>query len=266
MSRITKIFEDLKQNNQKAFIPFITAGDGGLDITLEIMHNLVENGADIIELGVPFSDPMADGGVIAASHQRAVQAGVSLIDVLQLVRDFRKVNQTTGVVLMGYLNPLEIYGYEKFAIDCKKSGVDGVLIVDNPPEEATNLKQILDKNNIDLIFLIAPTTTNERIIYLKNLISGFVYFVSLKGVTGSSAIDTNLVNNNLCRIKKYIDLPVCVGFGVKDAHTAKLVSGNSDGVIVGSALVAFIEKYSNDNGKIQESISNLAKEISGAIQ
>lgn len=266
MSKITKIFKNLKEQHKKAFIPFITAGDGGLDLTLEIMHNLVNSGADIIEIGVPFSDPMADGKIIASSHARAVKNDISLKNVFNLVKNFRKVNDSTGIVLMGYLNPIEAYGYDNFAISCKKNEVDGVLIVDNPPEEALSLKQKLDKNNVDLIFLITPTTTDTRIKYLKNLISGFVYFVSLKGVTGSGNLDIDLVNDNLARIHKTIDLPICVGFGIKDEISAKLVSKNADGVIVGSVLVAFIEKYADDKVKMLTSINDLAINITKAIK
>ncbi len=266
MNKITKIFNDLKKNNKKAFIPFITAGDGGLDLSLEIMHNLVINGADIIEIGMPFSDPMADGPIIAASHQRAVKAGIGIKDVLQLVVNFRKNNQKTAIVLMGYLNPIEIYGYERFAINSAKSGVDGILVVDNPPEEASELKRNLDKNHIDLIFLIAPTTTNQRLNYLKDLISGFVYFVSLKGITGSANLDINLVNLNLERIRKVINLPICVGFGIKDATNAKLIAKKADGIIVGSSLVKFIEKYKLNKVKMLTEINKLTAEISGAIK
>jgi tryptophan synthase alpha chain len=261
MNRITKIFNDLKKTQGKAFIPFITAGDGGLDLTLELMHGFAKNGASIIEIGVPFSDPMADGGVIASSHERAVASGISLKNVFDLVVEFRKTNDKTGVVLMGYLNPIEIYGYEKFATDCKKYGVDGVLVVDNPPEEAMEFKQLLDKNSVDLIFLVAPTTTNARLEKLKTLVSGFVYFVSLKGITGSGGINVFEVNANLERIKKHIDLPICVGFGIKNAETAAKISKNSDGVIVGSAIVKLVEQNSGDKGKIISSIDNLTKQI-----
>jgi tryptophan synthase alpha chain len=266
MSRIKKIFNDLKIKNQKAFIPFITAGDSGLENTYDLMQTLVENGADVIELGVPFSDPMADGPMIAKSHERAVELGVSLKNVLALVKKFRIVNQSTAVVLMGYLNPIEVYGYQKFAKDAQNSGVDGVLVVDMPPEEAHDLKQNLDDNAIDFIFLVAPTTTDIRIKFLATIASGFVYFVSLKGVTGAGHIDIDVVNKNLTRIRQYVDLPIGVGFGIKDAQTAKAVSENADAVIVGSALVAFIEKYAEDKAKMLTSVGGLAKAISSAIK
>ncbi len=265
MSRIKKVFETLKKGNKKAFIPFITAGDSGLDNTLELMQVLVENGADVIELGVAFSDPMADGPVIAKSHERAVAAGVSLRDVLALVRQFRQGNNTTAIVLMGYLNPIEVFGYQAFAEAAGNSGVDGVLVVDMPPEEAHELKQALDNQYVDFIFLVAPTTTDARIEFLATIASGFVYFVSLKGVTGAGHLDIDSVTYHLGRIRRYIDLPVGVGFGIKDAATAKLVSNNADAVIVGSSLVAFIEQYAQDKAKMLASVGSLAKQISSAI-
>ncbi|MBA5249671.1 MAG: tryptophan synthase subunit alpha [Gammaproteobacteria bacterium] len=262
MSRIPSIFK----NTKKAFIPFITAGDSGLDNTFELMQVLVKNGADIIELGVPFSDPMADGPVIAKSHERAVADGVSLHDVLNLVKKFRQTNNTTAIVLMGYLNPIEVFGYQAFANEAQKSGVDGVLVVDMPPEEAHDLKQNLDKNKIDFIFLIAPTTTNERLASLAKIASGFVYFVSLKGVTGAGNLDVATVNSNLSRIRQFIDLPVGVGFGIKDATTAKAVAKTADAVIVGSSLVAFIAQYHTNKDKMLKNVGALANEISGAIK
>ncbi len=266
MSRIKNIFQDLRKQRQKAFIPFITAGDSGLDNTFELMQVLVENGADVIELGVPFSDPMADGPVIAKSHERAVADGVSLHDVLTLVERFRKTNDTTAIVLMGYLNPIEVFGYQAFADVASESGVDGVLVVDMPPEEAYDLKQNLDNVGIDFIFLVAPTTTDERLAFLATIASGFIYFISLKGVTGAGHLDVNLVNASLVRIRQYIDLPVGVGFGIKDSATARVVAKNVNAVIVGSSLVAFVEKYSTDKDKMLASVGALANEISNAIK
>ncbi|MBT3745368.1 MAG: tryptophan synthase subunit alpha [Candidatus Thioglobus sp.] len=265
MSRLSSVFADLPEG-YKAFIPFITAGDSGLDNTYELMLTLVKNGADIIELGVPFSDPMADGPTIAKSHERAVAAGVSLRDVLTLVEKFRVVNNTTAIVLMGYLNPIEVYGYQAFAKDASRSGVDGVLVVDMPPEEAHDLKQNLDVTGVDFIFLVAPTTTDARIEFLATIASGFVYFVSLKGVTGAGHLDIDAVTHNLSRIRRHISLPVGVGFGIKDAQTAKAISTNADAVIVGSSLVAFVEQYASDKDKMLESVGNLANEISAAIK
>ena len=274
MSRLSSVFANLPQG-RKAFIPFITAGDSGLDNTYELMLTLVANGADVIELGVPFSDPMADGPTIAKSHERAVESGVSLRDVLALVKKFRAVDNTTAVVLMGYLNPIEVYAsqntteksaYHAFAADASASGVDGVLVVDMPPEEAHDLKQSLDAAGVDFIFLVAPTTSDARIEFLATIASGFVYFVSLKGVTGAGHLDIDAVKHNLSRIRRYISLPVGVGFGIKDAKTAKAISENADAVIVGSSLVTFVEQYANDKDKMLENVGKLANEISSAIK
>ncbi|BBB24377.1 tryptophan synthase alpha chain [Isorropodon fossajaponicum endosymbiont JTNG4] len=265
MSRLSTIFTQLTVG-KKAFIPFITAGDNGLDNTLELMQVLVKNGADVIELGVPFSDPMADGPTIAKSYERAVADGVSLRDVLSLVEKFRQGNDTTAIVLMGYLNPIEVFGYQAFANAASESGVDGVLVVDMPPEEAHDLKQSLDDVNIDFIFLVAPTTTDERLVFLATIASGFIYFVALKGVTGAGHLDVDLVKTHLLRIRQMVDLPIGVGFGIKDAKSAKAVSEYADAVIVGSSLVAFIEQYANDRDKMLASVGHLADEISTAIK
>lgn len=266
MSRITTVFNQLKAQQSKAFIPFITAGDSGIDNTYALMQTLVENGADIIELGVPFSDPMADGPMIAKSHERAVAGGVSLHDVLDLVTRFRQTNTETAIVLMGYLNPIEVFGYQAFAQAASTAGVDGVLVVDMPPEEAHDLKQHLDEVDVDFIFLVAPTTTNDRLEFLANVASGFVYFVSLKGVTGAGHIDVDAVNQNLLRIRQFINLPVGVGFGIKDAETARAVSPSADAVIVGSSLVSFVERYADQRDKMLSHVGALSAEISAAVK
>ena len=265
MSIISNIFKELERSGKKAFIPFITAGDGGLDNSEALVFSLANNGADIIELGVPFSDPMADGPVIAKSHERAVADGVSLSDVLGIVERFREHNQSTGMVLMGYTNPIEVYGFEDFAIRADEAGVDGILVVDMPPEEASDLKKELDKFNIDLIFLVAPTTTDERLKNISKIASGYIYYVSLKGVTGAGNLDVDSVNFHLDRMRNYIELPVGVGFGIKDAQTAKQVGEKADAVIVGSALVSIVEELSDDKDKLVTKVGNLAKEISSAI-
>ncbi len=265
MSRINTIFSNLAQG-QKAFIPFITAGDGGLDNNLALMQTLVASGADVIELGVPFSDPMADGPVIARSHERAVANRVSLHDVLSLVKKFRQINDTTAIILMGYLNPIETFGYQIFANAASRAGVDGVLVVDMPPEEAKDLKSCLDNANIDFIFLVAPTTTNERLTYLANIASGFVYLVSLKGVTGATHLNVDIVNTNIDRIRQFISLPIGVGFGIKDATTARAVSQSADAVIVGSSLVSLVEKYGENKNKMLANVATLANDISKAIK
>jgi len=265
MSILANIFENLRQSGRKAFIPFITAGDGGLDNTEALIFSLAKNGADIIELGVPFSDPMADGPVIAKSHERAVADGVSLADVLTTVERFRERNEETGIVLMGYTNPVEIYGYKAFAERAKEVGVDGVLMVDMPPEEAQDLKKELDDVSIDLIFLVAPTTTNERLQQIARIASGYIYYVSLKGVTGAGNLDVDSVNHHLSRMRKYINLPVGVGFGIKDAKTAQKISETADAVIVGSTIVSIVEQLSSDRDKMVTKVGNLALKISNAI-
>ena len=265
MSRIINIFKKLDEAHQTAFIPFITAGDGGLDGCESLVFTLADSGADIIELGMPFSDPMADGPVIAKSHERAVADGINLNDVLAIVERFREHNQTTGIVLMGYTNPIEVYGFKDFALKADEAGVDGILVVDMPPEEASDLKEELDKFNIDLIFLVAPTTTDERLENISKIASGYIYYVSLKGVTGAGNLDVDSVNHHLERMRNYIKIPVGVGFGIKDAQTAKQVAENADAVIVGSALVSIVEELSSDRDKMVTKVGNLAKEISSAI-
>ena len=265
MSILANIFENLRQSGRKAFIPFITAGDGGLDNTEALIFSLAKNGADIIELGVPFSDPMADGPVIAKSHERAVADGVSLADVLTTVERFRERNEETGIVLMGYTNPVEIYGYKAFAERAKEVGVDGVLMVDMPPEEAQDLKKELDDVSIDLIFLVAPTTTNERLQQIARIASGYIYYVSLKGVTGAGNLDVDSVSHHLSRMREYINLPVGVGFGIKDVKTAQKISETADAVIVGSTIVSIVEQLSSDRDKMVTKVGNLALKISNAI-
>ena len=265
MSRIFNIFKKLNEADQTAFIPFITAGDGGLDNCEALVFTLADSGADIIELGMPFSDPMADGPVIAKSHERAVADGIDLHDVFAIVERFREHNQSTGIVLMGYTNPIEVFGFKDFAARADEAGVDGILVVDMPPEEAADLKQELDKYQIDLIFLVAPTTTDARLEHISKIASGYIYYVSLKGVTGAGNLDVDSVNLHLKRMRNYIQIPVGVGFGIKDAQTAKQVGENADAVIVGSALVSIVEELSSDKDKMVTKVGNLAKEISNAI-
>ena len=265
MSRIYDIFKKLDEADQTAFIPFITAGDGGLDNCEALVFTLADSGADIIELGMPFSDPMADGPVIAKSHERAVADGIDLNDVFAIVERFREHNQTTGIVLMGYTNPIEVYGFKDFAARADEAGVDGILVVDMPPEEVADLKKELDEFNIDLIFLVAPTTTDERLKLISKIASGYIYYVSLKGDTGAGNLDVDSVNFHLKRMRDYIQLPVGVGFGIKDAETAKQVGENADAVIVGSALVSIVEELSSDKDRMVTKVGNLAKEISNAI-
>lgn len=243
MSRIAATFERLAGDNRKALIPYVTAGDPHPDTTVSIMHALVDNGADIIELGVPFTDPMSDGPVIQQAHERSLAHGTSLDDVLAMVRTFRADNTETPVVLMGYLNPVEAMGYERFAEACAEAGVDGVLLVDLPPEEADGVREMMSARSLDLVFLIAPTTSAERMRLIASAGSGYVYYVSLKGVTGSASLDPQAVARQVETIGKTTELPICVGFGIKDAESARAIGRVSDGVVVGSALVRLAGEY-----------------------
>lgn len=237
MSRIQACFERLRHDGRKALIPYITAGDPEPSISVALLHALVAAGADILELGVPFSDPMADGPVIQAACERALKHHVSLRNVLAMVREFRTQDRDTPIVLMGYLNPFEIMGYETFATAAQDAGVDGVLTVDLPPEEAADFSRALRAVNIDPIFLLAPNSTSERIARIAKAASGFVYYVSLKGVTGAASLDVAGVACKLDEIRAITTLPVGVGFGIQDAASAARVAAVADAVIVGSAIV-----------------------------
>ncbi len=241
MSRIAGTFAKLRAAKRAALIPFVTAGDPNNDVTVPLMHALVEAGADIVELGVPFSDPMADGPVIQRASERSLHGGTTLKRVLDMVREFRQRNADTPVVLMGYLNPFEIAGYDAFARAAADAGVDGVLTVDLPPEEADEFLAAVRANGIDLIFLLAPTSDEARIQRICDTASGFVYYVSLKGVTGASNLDVASVAEKVANIKRFTQLPVGVGFGISDGSTAAEIAAVSDAVVVGSVLVKTIE-------------------------
>ena len=245
MSRIKSTFDNL--NGRAALIPFFTAGDPGLALTVPLMHAIAEAGADVIELGVPFSDPMADGPTIQRASERALKNGMSLRGVLDMVAEFRTRNTTTPVVLMGYGNPIEAMGWEAFAARCELSGVDGALTVDFPPEESHDAFQHLQRHGIDPIFLLAPTTNEARIAQVAKLARGYVYYVSLKGVTGAGNLDLSAVERKIPELRKYIDLPIGVGFGIRDAETAAAVAKLCDGVVVGSRIVQEIENSSEQN-------------------
>ena len=247
MSKIQATFERLQAQGRKALIPFITAGDPGPELTVPLMHTLVEAGADIIELGVPFSDPMADGPTIQRASERALLKGVSLRLVLEMVANFRADNNDTPVVLMGYANPIEAMGVENFAETAFDAGVDGVLVVDYPPEESVEFAQAMHDNALDPIFLLAPTSTPLRISQVAALASGYVYYVSLKGVTGSAMLDVDAVAARIPEIRASTGVPVGVGFGIRDAATAGAVARISDAVVVGSRIIEEIEQSTNDN-------------------
>jgi tryptophan synthase alpha chain len=260
MSRIQAKFQELSQQGRKGLIPFITAGDPDLGTTVQLMHALVRGGADIIELGVPFSDPMADGPVIQRASERALKHGVGLTDVLQCVRDFRKSNSLTPVVLMGYANPVERMGIEQFVAQSASSGVDGVLVVDYPPEECVEYAARMRKHGLDVIFLLAPTSTDHRIRQVAEIANGYVYYVSLKGVTGNNAIDISDVNRMLSKIKQHVKVPIAVGFGIRDGATAKLIASVSDAVVIGSRIIQEIEAH-DSNPDSADMVSSVQKFI-----
>ncbi len=266
MSRLANCFTQLKQHGKKALIPFVTAGDPNPDLTVKIMHTMVKAGANIIELGVPFSDPMADGPVIQKASERALEHHVSLRNVIAMVQLFRKEDNETPVVLMGYLNPIEIMGYELFACEAQTAGVDGVLTVDLPPEEATDVIPLFIQHNLDPIFLIAPTTDDERITTICNNASGFIYYVSVKGITGAGQVDASDVTAHIERIRSKTDLPVGVGFGIKDGDSAKRIGASADAVVVGSALVKIIESHQNDEKMLLNKVESFINELSTAIR
>lgn len=241
MSRIQQKLASLKAAGKTALIPYITAGDPRPSATVSLMHLLVENGADMIELGVPFSDPMADGPVIQRAVERALEHHVSLDDVLEYVRIFREKDNTTPVILMGYLNPIEAIGYEAFAAAASSVGVDGVLTVDMPPEESMGYLPALQNAGLDRVFLVSPTTPQSRLAAVNEKGSGFVYYVSLKGVTGSKELDVADVTAQIARLQDKINLPIGIGFGIRDAEAAFQMAQLGDAVIVGSALVSLIE-------------------------
>jgi tryptophan synthase alpha chain len=265
MKRISSLFETLAAQGRKALIPYITAGDPQKEATVPMMHALVESGADLIELGVPFSDPMADGPAIQLACERALEHNTSLRDVLAMVTEFRSTNSTTPVVLMGYLNPVEAMGYAEFVAASVTAGVDGVLLVDLPPEEAVDVSVIFTDAGLDMIYLIAPTTTDARIEAIGKAGSGYVYYVSLKGVTGSKALDVDDVSRNLERIRRHVSIPVGVGFGIQGGESAAAVSRVADGVIVGSALVNRIAANASDATVARQQVSDLMREMREAM-
>jgi len=248
MNRISTRLENLKSQGRKALVSYVVSGDPSLDATLPVMHGLVEQGVDIIELGIAFSDPMADGPVIQLGHERALANGVSLRSTLALVAEFRKTNSDTPIVLMGYANPIIRMGYAEFSDAAKAAGVDGLLTVDLPPEESVGLNLELKRVGIEDIYLIAPTTKPERIKMIAGLAGGFLYYVSLKGVTGAGHLDVDSVGTKVSEIRSMTDLPLCVGFGIKDAATAKAVGQLADGVVVGSALVKVMGEMAGSSG------------------
>jgi tryptophan synthase alpha chain len=265
MSRIKACFDRLKQNKRTALIPYIMAGDPEPAVTVPLMHAMVQAGADLIELGVPFSDPMADGPVIQVASERALEHHIGLHHVIDMVRSFRQQDTDTPVILMGYLNPIEVMGYETFASSAGEAGVDGVLTVDIPPEESNDLIQALRKQQLDPIYLIAPTSTAERIQSICTNASGFVYYVSLKGVTGAANLQVQSVEDKIAEIRKYTDLPIGVGFGISDAARAAQVSQCADAVVVGSAIIKRVAENVADQDKMTDDVSALLQSMRQAM-
>ena len=263
MSRIQSVFEKLKHRKRKALIPFFTAGDPHPKFSVPLLHALAEAGADIIELGVPFSDPMADGPTIQRASERALKHHVGLHHVLDMVAEFRRSNSVTPLVLMGYGNPIEAMGWETFARRCAEAGVDGVLTVDFPPEEGREAFAHLEKYGIDPIFLLAPTSTDLRVERVAKLARGYVYYVSLKGVTGAGHLDLAAIEQRIPQLRKHIKLPIGVGFGIHDAATALAVAKLCDGVVVGSRIVQEIENSNEQN--VVANVSKLIRELRLAV-
>ena len=263
MSRIATVFDELRRQNRKALIPFVTAGDPEPGMMVPLMHELVKAGADIIELGVPFSDPMADGPTIQRSSERALKHHVGLKDVLTMVMAFRQSDPITPVVLMGYANPIEAMGYGAFATRAKECGIDGVLTVDYPPEESAEWVEFLRSQQIDAIFLLSPTTPKARIEAVAKMARGYVYYVSLKGVTGSFSLDLSEVANKLALLRSSISIPIGVGFGIRDTMTAKAVAGLADAVVVGSRIIEEIE--SSSRAEVLTNVHDLVKTLRCAI-
>ncbi len=265
MSRITKRFAETRSKGRSALVPYVTAGDPSPDVTVPLMHDLVAARADLLELGVPFSDPMADGPVIQQACERALSHGTSLRDVMGMVRVFREHDQDTPVVLMGYLNPVERMGVEVFAEAAAAAGVDGVLMVDLPPEESGDWTGVLERVGIDPIFLIAPTTTDKRLRQVSAAARGFIYYVSLKGVTGSQTLDTAELGNRLESIRALTALPLGVGFGIRDANTAASVARVADAVVVGSAIVQLVTRFPQAPEQFRAAAADLVREMRAAM-
>lgn len=263
MSRIQSTFANLKQQGKTALIPYITAGDPHPKHTVNLMHTLVKHGADMIELGVPFSDPMADGPVIQRASERALLHKVGLTTVLAMVKEFRQTNQTTPIILMGYANPIEVIGPTVFADRAKAADVDGVITVDYPPEECGEFVKELRARDIDPVFLLSPTTDPKRVDLIVNQASGFVYYVSLKGVTGAANLNVAEVSARVASIRQQTDLPVGVGFGIRDAATAKATAAIADAVVVGSRMVQVIESSNDEN--LLSNAAALMDELKAAV-
>ena len=266
MSRIESTFNNLREQKKKALVTYLVVGDPDLETTLDLMEVMVSKGADILELGISFSDPMAEGPTIQHAHERALENKTTLSDALDLVTQFRKKDSITPVVFMGYMNPFEAMGADNFCSRASKSGLDGILLVDMPPEESKNFTKAASRNGLDLIRLIAPTTDEKRIKNICTDASGYIYYISVKGVTGANEFDPVEVKSKVCTIQSMTDLPVVVGFGIKDADSVVSVRDLSDGIVVGSALVSLIEEgIAEGKNKHSDKISNKIEELSSAL-
>jgi tryptophan synthase alpha chain len=265
MSRLATVFKQLKHTRQSALVTYITAGDPNKIASVQLMHALVEAGADVLELGVPFSDPTADGPVIQRACERALAGGTSLDQVLEMVNEFRRDDAKTPVVLMGYMNPIEAFGIQEFAGAAARAGVDGVITVDMPPEEAESLAGSLKAQGVDSVFLLAPTTTDARLKRVCEIATGFVYYVSLKGVTGSVSLDVTEVQQRLQVIRKQTRLPVGVGFGVRDAQSAAKLACVADAVVVGSAIVSRIAEFQDAHREMLSEVSGFVRGLRQAM-
>ncbi|AMO22079.1 tryptophan synthase subunit alpha [Ramlibacter solisilvae] len=267
MSRIAASFSRLRDARRKALIPYITAGFPHADITPELMHGMVRAGADVIELGVPFSDPMADGPVIQRAGEKALALGIGMRQVLDMVREFRRTDDATPVVLMGYANPVEryeqVHGADAFVRDAAEAGVDGVLVVDYPPEECGEFAAKLKAHGMDLIFLLAPTSTDERMQEVAQVASGYVYYVSLKGVTGAGHLDIDAVEQMLPRIRRHVKVPVGVGFGIRDAATARAIGRVADAVVIGTKIIQLVEELPRD--QVIPAVAGFLSEVRSAL-
>jgi len=267
MSRIAATFSALKKQGRKALVPYVTAGFPFADITPDLMHAMVAAGSDVIELGVPFSDPMADGPVIQKAGEQALALGIGMPQVLAMVRDFRARDNKTPVVLMGYANPIErydlVHGKDAFVRDAAANGVDGILVVDYPPEECEEFAAKLKSAGLDLIFLLAPTSTDERMKQVARVAGGYVYYVSLKGVTGAGHLDTGAVEQMLPRIRSHVKIPVGVGFGIRDAATAKAIGKVADAVVIGTKIIQLLEGQPRD--KATAAVAGFLREIRSAL-
>lgn len=265
MSRIAEVLATLKKSRRKALIPYLTAGDPNPSATVPMLHALAAAGADIIEVGVPFSDPMADGPTIQLACERALKHGTGLWQILDMVAEFRRKDAKTPIVLMGYLNPIETRGVAAFAQRAKEVGVDGVLIVDLAVEESTEYSPALREAGLDLIFLLAPTSSPSRVGMIAQHASGYLYYVSLKGVTGAATLDVGDVSRKLAEIRKHTALPVAVGFGIRDAASAKAIGAIADGIVVGSALVSEVEKHQAEPQRLPDILGKKLATLRAAL-